>query len=42
VEGIYYCTYLQKGEKKLTVVITEKYHCYQLHTKIYRIFAWQG
>jgi len=27
---------------KLTVVIKEGYHCYQLHTKFYPIFFSQG
>jgi hypothetical protein len=33
---------IQKRVIKLTVIIIVGYHCYQLHTKFYRISSFQG
>jgi hypothetical protein len=35
VEGVCYCSSLQKRVIKLTVIIIVGCHCYQLHTKLY-------
>jgi hypothetical protein len=42
VEEIYYCICFLKKAIKMTAVIKEYYHCYQLQTKISPIILSQG
>jgi hypothetical protein len=42
VEVVYYCKVSPKWVIKLTVIFIMGYHCYQLHTKLYKISFSQG